>query len=182
MRPIAAALLAALLPLGAWAQSLKPGLWEITTRMQGGGGERLAAAQAQMQEQMKNMPPEQRKMVEEMMSRQGVRMAPSGGGGGMNLQICMTREMAERSEVPVGRGDCKVTSQQRTGSTMKSSFSCTNPPSSGEAQVTFSGPEAYTSKVLVNSTAGGKAETTQVESAGRWLSADCGSVKPPARR
>jgi hypothetical protein len=161
----------------AIGQNLKPGLWEITQRMQTGSGQ-MENQMAQMQQQMANMPPEQRKMVEEMMARQGVKMGQGGAGGGMSLKVCMTKEMVERHEVPTQRGDCKTTQQPRVGSTMRVSFACTNPPSSGEGEVTFSGPESYQMKMVVNTQMQGRPEKINMDGAGKWLGSDCGDVKP----
>lgn len=60
---VAACLLSAL-ALSAHAQSMKPGLWEMQTKMQGGSGE-MESAMAEMQQQMAAMSPEQRKMMQE---------------------------------------------------------------------------------------------------------------------
>jgi len=162
---------------GASAQSMKPGLWEITSKMQTGSGQ-MERQMAQAQERMANMPPDQRKMMEEMMARQGVKMGTAGGGG-MTMKVCMTKEMVERNEMPSQqRGDCKTTSQSRSGNTMKMAFACTNPPSSGEGQFTFNGSEGYTMKMAVNTTVQGKPETMNMDATGKWLGADCGDVKP----
>jgi len=158
----------------AGAQSLKPGLWEITNKMQTGSGQ-MEQQMAQMQQQMANMPPDQRKMVEEMMAKQGVKV---GAGGGMSVKVCMTKDMVERNELPAQQGDCKTTQQSRTGNTMKMAFTCTNPPSSGEGQVTFASPEAYSMKMAVNTTVQGKPEKVNMDGSGKWLGADCGSIKP----
>ena len=164
---------------GASAQSMKPGLWEITSKMQTGSGQ-MERQMAQAQERMANMPPDQRKMMEEMMARQGVKMGTAGGGG-MTMKVCMTKEMVERNEMPSQqRGDCKTTSQSRSGNTMKMAFACTNPPSSGEGQFTFNGSEGYTMKMAVNTTVQGKPETMNMDANGKWLGADCGDVKPRA--
>jgi hypothetical protein len=161
----------------AGAQGMKPGLWEVTSKMQTGSGQ-MERQMAQAQQQMANMPPEQRKMVEEMMARQGVKMG-SAGGGGMTMKVCMTREMVERNEMPSQqRGDCKTTSQSRSGNTMNMAFACTNPPSTGEGQFTFNGSEAYTMKMAVNTAVQGKPETMNMDASGKWLGADCGDVKP----
>jgi hypothetical protein len=162
----------------AGAQSLKPGLWEVTHKMQSASGQ-MEQQMAQMQKQMAAMPPEQRKMMEEMMAKQGVRMG-SAGPGGMSMKICMTREMAERSEIPAQQGDCKTTRQSRSGNTMKMAFTCTNPPSSGEGEVTFTSPEAYTVRMAVSTRVQGKPEKMNMDGAGRWLGADCGNIKPMA--
>jgi hypothetical protein len=173
-------LLAAALLTGAsaaGAQSMKPGLWEITSKMQSGNGQ-MEKQMAEAQQRMANMPPDQRKMVEEMMARQGMKMGTAGGGG-MTMKVCMTKEMVERNEMPSQqRGDCKTTSQARSGNTMKMAFACTNPPSSGEGQFTFNGSDGYTMKMAVNTTVQGKPETMNMDATGKWLGADCGDVKP----
>ena len=172
---LAAAL--AVLASTAGAQNLKPGLWEITHKMQTGSGQ-MEDSMAQMQQQMASMPPEQRKMMEEMMARQGVRKGSQGPGQGMSMQVCMTKEMVEKNELPAQQGDCTTTQQSRQGNTMKMAFSCTNPPSTGESQVTLKGPEAYSMKMVVNTKVDGKPERMNMEGSGKWLSSDCGKVKP----
>jgi hypothetical protein len=173
---LAAVSLAAITSI-AGAQGMKPGLWEISNNMRSSDPD-LEAAMAERQQAMASMPPEQRKKMEEMMARQGVKM---GQGGGMSIQMCMTREMAERNEMPAQqRGDCKSTQQPRSGNTMKMSFVCTNPPSSGEGQFTFTSPEAYSMKMAMKTIVNGKPETINMDSAGKWLGADCGNVKPIA--
>ena len=152
------------------AQNMKPGLWEVTNKMSGGG-----ADMAQMQQQMANMPADQRRMMEEMMAKQGIKL---GAGGVMSVKTCVTKEMAER-EVPGHQGDCKYTSQQRSGNTTKVAFTCSNPPSKGETQVTYHSSESYSMKATVTTTVAGKPETHVTESSGKWLGSDCGSVKPP---
>jgi len=170
------ACLLGVLAFGAQAQTMKPGLWEMQTRMQSGSGE-MEKAMAQMQQQMASMTPEQRKMMQDMMGKQGVGIG-AGGPGGMSVKVCMTKEMVERNEIPAQQGDCKSTSSPRSGNTMKFAFSCTKPPSSGEGEVTFVSPQAYTSKMTVNTSASGKSEKMTMESQGKWLSAECGAIKP----
>ncbi|MDB5859768.1 MAG: hypothetical protein JWQ76_3457 [Ramlibacter sp.] len=169
----AAVLAAACLPAGA--QSLKPGLWEINNKMK--GSSEMDQAMVEMQKQLASMPPDQRKQMEAMMAQRGVRMAPAAGGG-MTMQMCMTKEMADRNDVPMQDG-CTMTKQQRSGNTMKMAFNCTKPPSSGEGEFTFMGAEAYKSHMVVKTMAQGKPETMEMDAAGKWLGADCGSVKPP---
>jgi hypothetical protein len=183
LRCLRAACLAALLiaALPAMAQSTKPGLWEITSKM--GGSAEMDKAMAQMQQQLASMPPAQRKQMEEMMAKQGVGMgANPGAGGGMSVKVCMSKEMAERNEVPQQQqqGDCKSTASPRIGNTQKISFSCVQPPSSGEGQITYTSNEAYTMKMVTTSTVKGKPEKMTLEGSGKWLSADCGAVKPLA--
>jgi Protein of unknown function (DUF3617) len=167
-------LAAALFASVAMAQSTAPGLWAIQHKM--GGNPEMEKAMANMQKQLAAMPPAQRKQMEAMMGQSGVSAAP---GGGMALKICITPEMAARSELPSQtEGDCTTTITARSANTLKSTFVCRNPPTSGEGVYTFSGDKAYTAKMVMQTTRNGKPETMTMEGQGKWLSADCGAVKP----
>ena len=174
----AVALVIATMAFGAQAQpkTLKPGLWEITNKMQTGSGE-MEKAMAEAQKQMAALPPEQRKMMQDMMARQGVGMG-AGGAGGMTVKICMTKEMIERDEIPAQEGDCKTTRAPWVGNSMKMSFTCTKPPSKGEGLVTIISPQAYSMKMTVDTTANGTPERMTMDNTGKWLSAECGNVRP----
>lgn len=163
----------------AMAQTMKPGLWEINNKMQSDSGE-MEKAMANMEKQMAGMPPEQRKQMQDMMAKQGVAMGP-GAGGGMSMKVCMTKEMAERNEMPSQQqGDCKTTHSPRSGNTMKFAYTCTQLPSSGEGLITFVSDTAYTMKMASTTTVKGKAEKMNMDASGKWLSADCGNIKPIA--
>lgn len=163
----------------AFAQSVKPGLWDMQHKM--GGSPQMDQAMAQMQKQMAGMSPAQRKQMEAMMGKQGVAMPTPGAGGGMATRICISPEMAARSEMPSqNEGECTSTVTSRSGNTLKMSVVCKNPPSTGEGTYTFSGDTAYTMKMVMNTTRKGKPETMTMEGQGKWLAADCGSVKPMA--
>jgi TolA-binding protein len=171
---VAASLLA--IASTAGAQSMKPGLWEVTNKVQSGSGQ-MEQQMAQMQQQLANMPPEQRKMMEDMMKQRGMKLG--GPGGGMSTQVCVTKEMAERNEVATRQdGNCTSKHSARSGNTMKVSFTCANPPSNGEGEVTFMGPDSYAMKMTMNTTVQGRPEKMMMDGAGKWLGSDCGSVKP----
>jgi len=172
---LAAAVLSAC-ALGASAQSMKPGLWEVNNKVSGSA--EMDKAMAQMQQQMATMPPEQRKMMQDMMAKQGMNLS-TGAGGGIVVKLCLTKEMAERNELPQQQqGDCKSTASPRSGNTQKISFTCTQPPSSGEGEITFTSNEAYSTKMVTTTTVKGKPEKLTMNGTGKWLSADCGAVKP----
>ena len=169
--PIALFLLAG--AAGASAQNMKPGLWEITNNVQSGGKD-LTAAMASMQKQLEAMPPEQRKMMQDMMAKQGVQMG-SGGANGMSIKMCLSQEMVDRNEVaPMQQGDCTHTTSPRVGGTMKYSFKCTKPVSSGQGEITFSSPEAYAMKMSMTSAE----RKMDMQTNGKWLGANCGDIKP----
>jgi len=161
----------------AHAQSIKPGLWEMTQKVDGSA--QMDQAMAQMQQQMASMPPAQRKQMEDMLARQGKAMPTPGAGGGMAMKVCITPEMAARQDMPMqGDGDCTNTVTSRSATALKMSFVCKKPPSSGEGTYTFSGDAAYTVKMVMNTTHQGKPQTMTMDGQGKWLSADCGTVKP----
>lgn len=163
------------LALPVAAQGLKPGLWEIRSKV--GGNAQMDQAMADMQKELASMPPEQRRQMEAMLRQPGMQMPGAAPGGGTAVKMCMTKQMAERSEVPMEPG-CTITRNQRSGNTTNIAFTCSNPPASGEGQVTAGGPEAYRTRMTVRTTVQGKAETMTMEGSGRWLGADCGSVAP----
>lgn len=164
----------------AWAQGqkMRPGLWEHNYRTQSQSGQ-MEQSMKEMQQAMANMSPEERKMMQEMMARQGRgAMGSAGGHPGGSVRMCITKAQAERDELPQ-EGNCKQQLVQRSGNTMKVKFNCTgDPPSSGETEVTFSGPMAYTGRSIVNMMIDGKPDRMTMEQSGKWLSDDCGNVKP----
>ena len=161
--------------LSVHAQSIKPGLWEVTSKL--GGSAEMDKAMTQMQQQMASMPPDQRKQMEVMLAKQGMNM--SGAPGGMLTKTCMTKDMVERSQMPVQtQGDCTSTTSSKTSTGMKFKFTCASPPSSGEGQYTFMRDSAYTMAMKINTPQQGKPVVTTLDSSGKWLGADCGNIKP----
>lgn len=158
----------------AFAQNIKPGLWEVQSKM--GGDPEMEKAMAQMQKQLAAMPPAQRKQMEAMMGKQGVSV---NAGGGMTMKICITPEMAARQQMPTQtQGDCTTNVGSRSGSTMKMSFVCKNPPSKGEGTYTLQGDTGYNTHMTIEALRDGKPHVTTIDGQGKWLSADCGAVKP----
>lgn len=163
-------------PAQAQAQKLAPGLWENTTKINiaaAGGGS--SDAMARMQKEMASMPPAQRKMVEDMMAKQGV----GKGAQPDSVRVCISREQAEKGTLPQD-GRCTQDSQQRSGNSTRMKFSCQGPPpSNGEAEYSFSSDKAYTGRMKITTTVQGQPTSMEMETTGRWISADCGALKPP---
>jgi hypothetical protein len=161
------------------AQTMKPGLWDINTLMKSADGE-MEKAMAGMQAAMASMPADQRKQMEDMMAKQGVKIG-SGSGGALNTKVCMSKEMVERNSLPMNNaGNCTEKRGPLVNGRMKASFSCTKPPSSGEAEFRFNGDTAFSMIMNSTTTMRGKTEKMSMESNGRWLGADCGEIKPLA--
>lgn len=161
---------------GTFAQpKVVPGLWEHSFQMKGGGAQ-TDAAMAKVQKEMAAMPPEQRKMLEQMMASRGVKIG--GNGTGTTLQICITKEQASRDQVPLD-SRCTQQTTQRSGNTMRFKFACTGEhPTSGEGEYTFNDDKSYSGRSTIDTMVDGKPQHMEVENSGKWLGADCGSVKP----
>lgn len=176
---LAAAALAGLLAQVAHAtDSLgpRPGLWEHSSQMSSSSGE-LEAAMKQAQAALASMPAEQRKMMEQMMSRQGLAMDLAR----QTVQICMTAEDVARDQLPLAREGCTQTAR-RSGNTWTIQFQCRGgngePPSSGNGTMSLQSASAYNGDFTLKTAVQGKSEQLRMRTQGRWLSADCGSVKP----
>lgn len=171
------ALLAATMMLSAacaHAQTQAPGLWEHTFKMSSPGGE-MEKAQAQMQAQLAAMPHEKRKQIEEMMKSRGVTM----GAQGTVTKVCVSKEQAARPAEPRMNADCSRQDVTRSGNTMKYKFECTQPrPMTGEGEMSFVSDKAYSGKSTVTTQVKGQPQQMTMEMSGKWLSADCGEVKP----
>jgi len=153
---------------------IEPGLWEINIALKSQSG-KAEAAMKQAQDYIALLPPDQRKAVEDMMAAQNVRL----GDKASSVQACISKEDAERGEIPQQAGDCSQQVLERGANSMKVKFSCsTTPPASGEAVVNFQSTTAYTSKAVVDTVVVGQPERVNVDQRGRWLGADCGTVKP----
>jgi hypothetical protein len=160
----------------AFAQSsTKPGLWEVTSKMSSPTNPQMAKQMEEAQKMMASMPAAQRKQMEEMMAKQGVNMS-FGAGGATTIKVCVSPEMASRPPMEQRQGCTYKFSQ--SGATHNFSFQCANPPGDGEGQMTFANADSYTGKMRVNTMQGGKKETMDMQTTGKFLGANCGAIKP----
>lgn len=163
------------------ADTMLPGLWQTSSKVDSGNSE-MGKAMAMMQQQMGNMGPEQRAALQAMVSKHGGGQLPPmtvNGDGSVAMPACITKEMIAKSMVPVPtQGNCTQKNSPVVGGVLNTTFSCTNPPSSGDARFQFTGGKAYTMTMNTVSTVNGQPHTMAVTGSGQWVSADCGSVKP----
>lgn len=170
--------LAAIAAVPSSAQTMRPGLWQINNKITSKDSQ-LARQMTAMQKLLADMPPEQRKMMEEMVHKNAGVNLPTMQDGGMLVKVCVTKEMVAQNQLPVQQtGNCTHQRTPVVGKTMKMSFSCTDPQSSGEGSATFLSDTAYAMNMKVTANMGGKKETTSVSAKGEWLGADCGNIKP----
>jgi len=155
------------------AQSQKPGLWELSSNMQVSGGE-MAQQMAEMKKQMAALPPEQRKAMEQMMG-----MSIASDGPTMTVKYCITPEQAATSFMPSHDDECKYTITQRSATSIKAKFVCSDEGrTTGEGEYQYKGETAYSGKFNATTRIDGKPERMAMTQSGKWLSTDCGTVKP----
>jgi hypothetical protein len=158
------------------AAALKPGLWEMTSKVASASPEAMQAL-SMVQQQMSTLTPEQRRGMEQMLAQHGVKMQLAEGGG-VKVNFCLTKEQAANPRLPAGQpGQCSTT-QTPVPNGMNIAFKCSKPQSSGNGQVIFQGDSGYSMRMNVDSTMQGQAQTMTVESQGRWLATDCGTTPP----
>ena len=166
----------ALLATAVQAQThIRPGLWEeqITVKSD---NPQANAAMAQMQEKLASMPPEQRAAIEKMMAGHGI-----GAGGAPNtVRTCITKEQVERGFTPDANGRCQHTNVVNSGNVTKFDFTCTSAHSdvSGHGQFTRISDSAFAMTSAADMVTKTSSMHTQTDVAGKFVSSDCGDVKP----
>lgn len=164
--------LATLTAIQAHAQTIKPGLWELNSKVRTGNAQTDQAVSAALS-QLAALPPAQRAQVASMMAQNGVSVPQAGSDGSLRVTACVTPEMAARQELPLGQqGNCS-TQQTPVAGGVAVTFSCTDPASSGSGQVRLQGDSAYTATMQVTNNSGAGPQHATVESRGRWLAASC---------
>lgn len=150
------------------APPLKPGLWEIHMEHEVNGQK-----MPDMSEHMKNLSPEARQQVEAMMKQRGMEM-----GGGGTTKVCYSKETLDQGRWADVKSGCKTDYTTRTAASWKWHSSCPQYNMESDGEATFSSPESYVMKATTVSKGTDKARNSQMTMTGKWLSADCGDVKP----
>lgn len=176
---------------------MKPGLWEHSFKLSGNSAGSMAGlkqdqmnqAMAEMKKQMANMPPEQKKMMEEMMSKHGVKMTEGGvelaqhgvqiSKEGTLVKVCLTREEIEKGEMPQMDKNCEQKVTQVAANVLHIKYACKGQHTTqGEGKIIFQNDKAYTGDTKLTTEINGKMETIEGSHSGRWISNDCGDIKP----
>ncbi|MGK5064837.1 DUF3617 domain-containing protein [Janthinobacterium sp. LB3P112] len=156
----------------AQTATIKPGLWQVDSKMASPDAA-TDNAMSMVLQQLGNLPPDQRKQLESMAASRGMAMPTVGADGAVRVTACVTPEMAARKQIPTGQpGDCK-SKNTATANGMNVSFTCANPKSSGEGKVMFTGDQAFSMQLAVTTSARGTPEQVNVTSNGKWLGASC---------
>lgn len=169
---LACAALGAQASAQAQSTAIKPGLWQVDSKMASPDAA-TDNAMSMVLQQLGNLPPDQRKQLESMAASRGMAMPTVAADGAVRVTACVTPEMAARKQIPTGQpGDCKSRNTDIAGG-MQVSFTCANPKSSGEGKVLFTGDQAFAMQLAVTTSARGAPEQVNVTSNGKWLGASC---------
>ncbi len=157
-------------PLASWAADafdIKPGLWEQTTTMEVAG---MSAMPQLTPEQLAQMPPAARARLEGM---------AQGGGQTITTKVCHTRESLADAR-SYSRQDASCTSKvtNMTATKVEVHTECTGRMKSSGDFVVDRVDAEHTKMSGVFKTEGDHPMSTKMSTSGKWISADCGDVKP----
>lgn len=147
------------------AGNMKAGLWELTT-------------QSALTKNLPRISPEQIEQLKQM----GVDISQLQSGAVVG-KVCITKEMAEREELPPlneKEAGCEITKQSHSGATYFVDMRCNNADmnGSGTSKTVFANSESFSSTANFSGTVRGLPVNDRVDTSGKWLGADCGSIKP----
>jgi hypothetical protein len=162
---------ALLLPLSSFAAlDIKPGLW--TTKMTIEiAGQKLDPAEM-MDTAFALMSAEQKKKVQDMIAKSGHSLPKMDKDG---AKSCLTADMLKDPNKITETQECKTTITSQTSKKVVGTFKCTEPEATGTFEWNATSQTAY-SGVMNGKTADGKSALIRAD--GKFLSADCGKVKP----
>lgn len=148
----------------AFAANMEAGLWKVTTES--------AAA--------KSLPKMPAAQIEQM-RKMGIDLSKLQSGTISN-KVCITPEMAAKNEISKmnqKESGCEIKNQQQHGNTYTMNMVCDGRvKGKGVSTTTFSSKKSFSSRTQFNGNVNGMPIHDDANSSGKWLSADCGSVKP----
>ena len=157
---------------------IQAGLWEAKVTQQVVDGQdvhaKMLAAQQQMALMIKNMPPAQRQQMEKTMA------ARLGAGGA--TQICISPAMAAMDKpLPPKDMQCDSLKTQRTGNSLDYEMSCKTATHGmkGKGKSSFTATSMKTQmNMQIQDSKTSKQHRMQTASEMRFISSNCGAVKP----
>lgn len=160
---------------------LKPGLWDVRLVHQIVDGhdvsQQLTESIAKAQTALAHLPPDQRARVQAMLDAAGVSTDSNA-----SFRICISPEMAA-SDLPVLDKDssCRPTLVSHNGNHTAFRIDCTAHDThvQGEGDAVSSGDVITTHAKITTTAADGSKHLMQNETQMQYVSADCGSLRPP---
>lgn len=147
------------------AGKMKPGLWEMSM-------------QSDAIKAMPKMPPAQM----EQMKKMGIKM-PMMQDGAMKTSVCISKEMAEQNHpaaMQKNQAGCKPQNIAQSGNDFSMELICDSPELKGIGTIrgSYNGSDSVRSTYDFKGTSHNNPVTQHMETTGKWLSPDCGDIKP----
>jgi hypothetical protein len=170
---------ALLCPLAAWAADdiqafdAKTGLWETTTTTEMSGMTGMPAMPQISEEQLSKMPPQQRAQIEAMMkSRAGAPRTSTG-------KTCLTKDSFKQA-LAMGQNENCTKKVVTSSSTMQNiHMECTQGKMTMAGDLVIERVDSEHAKgSMVMKASGDQPMNMKMSFTTKWLSADCGDVKP----
>lgn len=176
-------------PLATWAQDIKPfdakvGLWESTTTTEISGMPAMPATPAMpalTEEQLAKIPPAQRAQVEAMMKGRG---SSAGSPRTTTSKYCLTRESLNRAQYNSEK-NCTTKLVNSSAGHQQIHVECATGNTRSTGDVSMERVDAEHGKgtvvMKVSSTDGnaaGRSMDIKASVSNKWISADCGDIKP----
>ena len=153
---------------------VKPGLWETTSKSEMAGLPAMASMPQIPEESLAKMPPRTESAGRSHDER------PVGGPQTNTSRSCVTRESLSRG---FGQMDktCTYKVVSSSASKMDMHIECNRASGKAEGEVIMerADPEHVKGTVNMKAASGGSNFSMKVSNDSKWISADCGDVKPP---
>lgn len=122
------------------------------------------------------------------MAQQGIKVSDKGiempsqnlhiSKDGTTMKVCLTQSQIDTGDLPQPE-NCEQKITQVSVNILKSTFVCKGEtPVRGEGQIVFQSDKAYTGTTKVTTEVNQKIQTVEGTQSGKWLSSDCGDIKP----
>ena len=148
----------------ASGNSVRPGLWEVTTTSM------LLAL-------VPRIPPDQMQQLSDLAKQYGLEI-PRIENGAATSRVCITQEMANQ-EIPsyfhVHQTGCSVKNATRSDNSYKMDLVCTGSPvkGTGRGEGSFSTPERFSGWTVFTGTMQDRPFNEHADTSGRWIGASC---------
>ena len=168
-----------LCPLATWAQNIdiKTGLWENTLSTEIAAMPAMPAMPAISEETLAKMPPAQRAQVEQMMKGRG----SAGSPRATTTKSCITRETLSKPLYNSTDKTCNAKLVGATANMQNVHIVCAPGGTKTEGDMTIEriDPEHVKGTMVMTSTGeAGRSMDMKMTMNDKWISSDCGDVKP----
>lgn len=149
--------------------NMRAGLWQITTT-------------SDLLLLVPHLPADQMQGIKDIATEYGLEMPQIENGAAIS-QTCITQQMVDEKTLPNfynAQLGCSSKNAIRNGNNYKTDFVCNSEDlkGNGTAQGTFTSSQAFTGITNFTGTAEGNPVNEQADISGKWLNANCGTVKP----